>query len=500
MPATIASSPASTRAKTAGIPPRSSLDTSCPHRHRCSSGWMRCSRRSRNLRRHASSHRGARGRDRGGAAGRGRRRDAPHRGRREPRSEQQRHLARPRLRGGLGRCRPLPARGVRAGPRRAERDGEGRNGRGRRGDRSGLRACRRAAPRPPDPAPQRDVLARDRERPTSLRPQPRCGPGAADGNLRASGNPGRHALLLPGLGLGPAVPGGRVLSLVCRARDRAEPRDAARGRQALPRGPPAPRNRFAIRQLAEADGGSQPARVPGRYGRSRGSAARNQPRAARRPGARQRDHALSKDEVTDPARAGDLERLLRKHRITLKHRLGQNFLVDPGLRDSIADAASSTQDAVLEGGAGVGPLTIALATRCPRLVAVEFDRDLIPALREVVAGLPNVEVVQADILRFDVAGAFPAGGEVVAGNIPYNLTGALIPKLLDQSPRPRLLSLVVQREVAERWTARTAASLSTIAVQVFAEARMVMTIPAAAFTPPPTVDSALVSLDVRPAP
>ena len=204
--------------------------------------------------------------------------------------------------------------------------------------------------------------------------------------------------------------------------------------------------------------------------------------------------------MTDPARAGDLERLLRKHRITLKHRLGQNFLVDPGLRDSIADAASSTQDDVLEVGAGVGTLTIALATRCPRVVAVEFDRDLIPALREVVAGLPNVEVVQADILRFDVAGAFPAGGEVVAGNIPYNLTGALIPKLLDQSPRPRLLSLVVQREVAERWTAHTAASLSTIAVQVFAEARMVMTIPAAAFTPPPKVDSALVSLDVRPAP
>ena len=204
--------------------------------------------------------------------------------------------------------------------------------------------------------------------------------------------------------------------------------------------------------------------------------------------------------MTDPARAGDLERLLRKHRITLKHRLGQNFLVDPGLRDSIADAASSTHDDVLEVGAGVGTLTIALAARCRRVVAVEFDRDLIPALREVVAGLPNVEVVQADILRFDVAGAFPAGGEVVAGNIPYNLTGALIPRLLDQSPRPRLMSLVVQREVAERWTARTAASLSTIAVQVFAQASMVMTIPAAAFTPPPKVDSALVSLEVRPAP
>jgi 16S rRNA (adenine1518-N6/adenine1519-N6)-dimethyltransferase len=202
--------------------------------------------------------------------------------------------------------------------------------------------------------------------------------------------------------------------------------------------------------------------------------------------------------VTDPARAEELERLLRRHRITLKHRLGQNFLVDPALRDAIADAARDEE--VLEVGAGVGTLTIALAARCPRVVAVEFDRDLMPALREVTGGLANVEIHQADILRFEVASSFPEGGEVVAGNIPYNLTGALIPKLLDQTPRPRRLSLVVQKEVAERWTATTGASLATIAVQVFAEAKTLMTIPASAFTPPPKVDSALVSLAVRPKP
>ncbi len=202
--------------------------------------------------------------------------------------------------------------------------------------------------------------------------------------------------------------------------------------------------------------------------------------------------------MIDPARAEELERLLRRHRITLKHRLGQSFLVDPVLRDAIADAAGG--DEVLEVGAGVGTLTIALAARCPRVVAVEFDRDLIPALREVTGGLANIEIHQADILRFDVAAAFPQGGEVVAGNIPYNLTGALIPKLLDRPPRPRRLSLVVQNEVAERWTATTAASLATIAVQVFAQATTLMTIPASAFTPLPKVESALVSLDVRPKP
>jgi len=202
--------------------------------------------------------------------------------------------------------------------------------------------------------------------------------------------------------------------------------------------------------------------------------------------------------VTDPADAHQLDSLLRRHRITLQRRLGQNFLVDPKLRDLIAEAAAiDANDEVLEVGAGVGTLTLALAPRCRRLVAVELDRNLIPALRDVIAGLGNVELVQADILRFDVVGAFPSGGEVVAGNIPYNLTGALIPKLLDQLPRPRRLSLVVQKEVAERWTATTATSLATVAVQVFALPRIVMTIPASSFTPVPKVDSCLVILEVR---
>jgi len=202
--------------------------------------------------------------------------------------------------------------------------------------------------------------------------------------------------------------------------------------------------------------------------------------------------------VIDPADPHQLDSLLRRHRITLQHSLGQNFLVDSELRDAIADASGvEPNDEVLEVGAGAGTLTIALAARSRRVVAVELDPHLMPALRDVLAGHENVEVVQADILRFDVSRYFPAGGEVVAGNIPYNLTGELIRKLLDAPPRPRRLSLVVQKEVAERWTATTAASLATVAVQVFAIPRTVMTIPATSFTPVPKVDSALVILDVR---
>ena len=202
--------------------------------------------------------------------------------------------------------------------------------------------------------------------------------------------------------------------------------------------------------------------------------------------------------MIDPADSDQLMKLLRRHRVELKHSFGQNFIVDPLLRDRIAHASGiEADDEVLEVGAGAGGLTVALAQVSRRVVAVELDRRLIPVLREVLDGIENVEIVEKDILKFDQSTAFPNGGHVVAGNIPYNLTGALIRKLLDDPPRPRLLSLVVQKEVAERWTASSGASLSTVAVQVFAQARIEFTIPASAFTPEPRVDSALVLLDVR---
>ncbi len=205
--------------------------------------------------------------------------------------------------------------------------------------------------------------------------------------------------------------------------------------------------------------------------------------------------------MIDPAQADELAGLLRRHRIDLKHSLGQNFLIDGAVRDAVAEAAGGgPDDEVVEVGAGVGTLTIALAERHRRVIAVELDRRLIPALREVTEGRSQVEIVEADILKLDLAAFYPNGGELVAGNIPYNLTGALIRRLLDRPPRPRRLALVVQKEVAERWTAATGASLATVAVQVFAHARLGFTIPASAFTPEPRVDSALVLLDVREAP
>ena len=184
-----------------------------------------------------------------------------------------------------------------------------------------------------------------------------------------------------------------------------------------------------------------------------------------------------------------------------RKRLGQHFLVDLELRDRVVEAAGiGPEDEVLEVGAGPATLTERLAGRCRRLVAVELDDRLVAQLRRRFTGTPGVEVVHADILKLDLRALFPAGGEVVVGNIPYYLTGALLPRLLDEPPRPRRISLVVQREVAERWTAATCESVATVAVKAFTEARLAFPIPAAAFDPPPKVESALVVMDVLPEP
>jgi len=152
---------------------------------------------------------------------------------------------------------------------------------------------------------------------------------------------------------------------------------------------------------------------------------------------------------------------------------------------------------VLEIGAGPGTLTAELARLSRRVVAVEVDRRLLPRLR---AAAPAAEVVAADILKVDLSRLFPKGGEVVVGNIPYYLTGALLPRLLQPEPRPRRLSLVVQREVARRWCGEDGWSLSTLVVHTFSRPRLALLLPPEAFQPAPKVHSALVVLDILPVP
>ena len=147
---------------------------------------------------------------------------------------------------------------------------------------------------------------------------------------------------------------------------------------------------------------------------------------------------------------------------------------------------------MLEVGSGPGALTVRLVEMARAVVAVELDRRLVAVLNDVLPGQANLTVLEGDILKIELPEV-----DVVAGNIPYYLTGALLPRLLEAPRRPRAVSLVVQREVGERWTRPGDWSLATVAVQTLAIPRLELILPRAAFWPEPAVDSALVVLAVR---
>jgi 16S rRNA (adenine1518-N6/adenine1519-N6)-dimethyltransferase len=176
-----------------------------------------------------------------------------------------------------------------------------------------------------------------------------------------------------------------------------------------------------------------------------------------------------------------------------KRRLGQHFLTDPRLLGRIADAlGAGPDDTVLEIGPGPGGLTAALVERAGRLVAIEKDRDLVPALR---ARFPSATIVEGDALETDWP-AVAGPRYLVAGNIPYNITSPLIDKALDP-PRPVRIVFLVQKEVADRVTApagEAAYGALSVGVQSVALAERLFTVPAGAFHPRPKVDSAVLRL------
>jgi 16S rRNA (adenine1518-N6/adenine1519-N6)-dimethyltransferase len=194
--------------------------------------------------------------------------------------------------------------------------------------------------------------------------------------------------------------------------------------------------------------------------------------------------------------------LLRAHGLHPKKSLGQNFISDPGILAQIAAAAElSSHDLVVEVGAGVGSLTRILAEQAGQVVAVELDRQLVEILREQLADLSNVEVLHGDILQFPASPLprFPLVhlGYKVVGNLPYNITSAVLRHFLEDEPRPRLMVVTVQREVAERIVAQPGSmSLLAVSVRFYGRPQIVAHIKAGAFYPPPQVDSAVVRIDV----
>lgn len=198
----------------------------------------------------------------------------------------------------------------------------------------------------------------------------------------------------------------------------------------------------------------------------------------------------------------DIHSLLHQHGICPEKSLGQNFLLDESsLEQVVAAAEIKGEEIVLEIGAGLGSLTRHLASAARSVVAVELDEGLLPPLRQVLEPFPNVRLVHGDILALDPVLLIPEGPFLVVANIPYYITSALIRHLLEAPCPPSRMVLTLQKEVAQRICAAPGdLSLLALSVQVYGSARIAAYIPAGAFYPPPKVDSAILRVDLYPAP
>ncbi len=201
----------------------------------------------------------------------------------------------------------------------------------------------------------------------------------------------------------------------------------------------------------------------------------------------------------------ELEQLIGPYGIRPIHGRGQNFLLDEGVVRAMADAAGiGPASRVVEIGPGPGILTRELLARGAEVVAIELDKKLCSLLRDRFAG-PRFRLIEGDALEIasaDLAARFPAGaaGYQVVANLPYSITSAALEKFLFEEPKPDSVTVMIQREVADRILAGPGDMSSlAVAVQTLASPRRVVNVPRQAFFPSPEVDSAVIHMAIRPA-
>ena len=180
-----------------------------------------------------------------------------------------------------------------------------------------------------------------------------------------------------------------------------------------------------------------------------------------------------------------------------KKSLGQNFLMHAKTAERIADAVSiSPEDIVVEVGPGTGMLTKPLLARAKKVIAIEADSELVPGLqesfsKEIEEG--KLELIMHDIRTFDLS-TLPEKYRVVA-NIPYYITGEIIRAFLEATPQPQSMTLLVQKEVAERIARSKKESLLSLSVKAFGTPKYAFTVSRGSFVPAPNVDSAVLTIE-----
>lgn len=201
-----------------------------------------------------------------------------------------------------------------------------------------------------------------------------------------------------------------------------------------------------------------------------------------------------------------VEALLGQFDLKPRKRLGQHFLVEEDVLDSILSAAELTsRDVVIEVGPGLGMLTSKLGEKAAKVIAVELDPRLVGVLRKRLRLLTNLRIIQGDILKLipgrlleDGLGALESGQSYkVVANLPYYITSPVLRHFLEGSWKPSLMVVMVQKEVGEAIAAAPGKmSLLSVRTQFYSKPTIIAHVPRRSFYPPPKVDSVVLRLDV----
>lgn len=208
-------------------------------------------------------------------------------------------------------------------------------------------------------------------------------------------------------------------------------------------------------------------------------------------------------ELTD---IGVIRDLFSRHGFSFSKTLGQNFLINPTVCPKIAELGGCGEGVcAIEIGTGVGVLTKELAKRCDKVVAVELDERLKPVLEETLAEFDNVEVIFADVMQTDlhkiIEEKFGGKETVVCANLPYYITSPVIMKILEERLPIKALTVMVQKEAADRICAKPATrecGAISYAVSWYSSPKILFRVNRGSFMPSPNVDSAVIRLDVKP--
>lgn len=201
---------------------------------------------------------------------------------------------------------------------------------------------------------------------------------------------------------------------------------------------------------------------------------------------------------------GTIKDILGRHGFTFSKSLGQNFLINPSVCPKMAEQSGAKKGVgVIEVGPGIGVLTCQLAERADRVVAIELDKRLLPVLDETLAEYDNIRIINDDILKIDLKKLIEtelSGMEVVVcANLPYYITSPVIMKLLEDRLPINALTVMVQKEAAQRICAEVGSRQSgavTVAVNYYAKPQILFGVSAGSFMPAPKVDSAVIRLDI----